>query len=68
MTVLTKSSAKKFVRKEFAMNNLCMGGGGQFVSRDEVALIQTSHATASWKPVSHIDVIDSVTKVIESHK
>ena len=42
------------------MNNLCMGGGGQFVSRDEVALIQTPRGTASWKPVSHIDVIDSV--------
>ena len=50
------------------MNNLCMGGGGQFVSRDEVALIQTPQSTASWKPVPHIDVINSVTKVIEAHK
>lgn len=48
-----------FARKELAMNNLCMGGGGQFGSRDEVALIQTPQSTASWKPVPHIDVINS---------
>ena len=40
------------------MNNLCMGGGGQFVSRDEVALVQTPRGTSSWKPVPHIEVID----------
>ena len=41
---------------------------GQFVSRDEVALVETPTGTASWKPVPHIEVIDAVTEVIDAHR
>ena len=41
---------------------------GQFVSRDEVAKVETPEGTASWKPVPHIDVIDAVSAVIDAHK
>ena len=40
------------------MSTLSMGGGGQFVNRSEVALVQTPRGTSSWKPVPHIEVID----------
>ena len=49
------------------MSNLCMGGGGQFVDRSEVALVQTPRGTSSWKPVPHIEVIDAVTAVVKAH-
>ena len=35
---------------------------GKFVGRDEIALVPTPEATASWKPVPHSDVIDAVTE------
>ena len=41
------------------MSTLSMGGGGQFVDRSEVALVQTPRGTSSWKPVPHIEVIDA---------
>ena len=41
---------------------LCMSGGGQFVDRNAVALVDTPERTDSWKPVPHIEVIDAVTE------
>ena len=38
---------------------------GKFVSRDEIAMVQTPPATESWKPVPHMEVIDAVTDVVE---
>ena len=49
------------------MSNLCMGGGGQIVDRNGVALVETPAGTASWKPVPHIEVIDAVTEVVKAH-
>ena len=40
---------------------------GQFVGRDEIALVPTPTATASWKPVPHVEVIDAVTDVVRAH-
>jgi len=50
------------------MSNLCMGGGGQIVDRQTVAMVETPIGTASWKPVPHIEVIDAVTEVVKAHK
>ena len=49
------------------MSNLILSGGGQFVNRDEVALIETPERTDSWKPVPHIEVIEAVTEVVKAH-
>ena len=46
---------------------LCMSGGGQFVDRNEVALVETPTGTDSWKPVPHIEVIEAVTEVVKAH-
>ena len=40
---------------------------GKFVGRDEIALVPTPTATASWKPVPHVEVIDAVTDVVRAH-
>lgn len=40
---------------------------GKYVSKDEVARIDTPCSTATWRPVPHIDVIEAVTKVIRAH-
>ena len=40
---------------------------GKFVSRAEVARTDTPCSTATWRPVSHIDVIEAVTEVIRAH-
>ena len=40
---------------------------GKFVGRDEIALVPTPDATASWKPVPHSDVIEAVTEVVYTH-
>ena len=40
---------------------------GKFVSRDEIALVQTPPATESWKPVPHMEVIEAVTDVVKAH-
>ena len=40
---------------------------GKFVGRDEIALVPTPAATASWKPVPHVEVIDAVTDVVRAH-
>ena len=48
------------------MSNLMMSGGGQFVDRNTVALVETPERTDSWKPVPHIAVIDAVTEVVNA--
>ena len=40
---------------------------GKFVGRDEIAMVPTPTATASWKPVPHVEVIDAVTDVVRAH-
>ena len=40
---------------------------GKFVGRDEIAMVPTPEATASWKPVPHVEVIDAVTDVVKAH-
>jgi len=40
---------------------------GKYVSRDEVACIDTPSSTDTWRPVPHIDVIEAVTEVIKAH-
>ena len=49
------------------MCSLCMSGGGQFVDRNEVALVETPTGTDSWKPVPHIEVIEAVSQVVKAH-
>ena len=39
---------------------------GKYVGRDEIATIPTPEGTASWHPVPHLDVIDSVTEAIKA--
>ena len=46
---------------------LCMSGGGQFVDRNEVALVETPTGTESWHPVPHIEVIEAVSQVVKAH-
>ena len=41
---------------------------GKFVSREEVARIDTPSSTNTWRPVPHIDVIEAVTEVISAHR
>ena len=41
---------------------------GKFVGRDEIAMVPTPAATASWKPVPHSEVIDAVTDVVKAHR
>ena len=40
---------------------------GKYVSRDEVARIDTPGSTDTWCPVPHIDVIKAVTEVVRAH-
>ena len=41
---------------------------GKYVSRDEVACIDTPSSTDTWHPVPHMDVIEAVTEVIKAHR
>ena len=41
---------------------------GKYVSREEVAHIETPSSTDTWRPVPHIDVIEAVTEVIKAHR
>ena len=41
---------------------------GKFVGRDEIAMVPTPTATASWRPVPHSEVIDAVTDVVKAHR
>jgi len=49
------------------MSNLMMSGGGRFVDRETVALVDTPIPTVSWKPVPHIEVIEAVSEVVHAH-
>ena len=40
---------------------------GKYVSREEVACIDTPNSTDTWRPVPHIDVIEAVTEVVRAH-
>ena len=39
---------------------------GKYVGRNEIATVPTPTGTTSWKPVPHMDVIDSVTEAIKA--
>ena len=41
---------------------------GKYVSRDEVACIDTPSSTDTWHPVPHMDVIEAVTEVVRAHR
>ncbi len=45
---------------------LMVDSKAKFVGRDEIALVPTPAATASWKPVPHTEVIDSVTDMVRA--
>lgn len=49
------------------MSNLMMSGGGKFVTRNEIALIDTPEATHTWRPVPHIDVVDAVEQTLQKN-
>jgi len=46
---------------------LLIDSNARYVGRDEIAMVSTPTATASWKPVPHLDVIDAVTDVVKAH-
>jgi len=43
-----------------------MSGGGKYVTRDELALIDTPARTSSWCPVPHREVVDMLSHAIEA--
>jgi len=44
---------------------LMIDSNARYVRRNEIAMVPTPAATASWKPVPHLDVIDAVTDVVK---
>jgi hypothetical protein len=48
------------------MNGLMLHCGAQYVGREEIALVPTPRATASWHPVPHNEVITTVADAVES--
>ncbi len=46
---------------------LMIDSNARYVGRNEIAMVPTPVATASWKPVPHRDVIDAVTDVVKVH-
>ena len=44
---------------------LMIDSNARYVGRNEIAMVPTPAATASWKPVPHLDVIDAVTNVVK---
>ncbi len=44
---------------------LMIDSNARYVGRNEIAMVPTPAATASWKPVPHLDVIDAVTDVVK---
>lgn len=44
---------------------LMIDSNARYVGRNEIAMVPTPAATASWKPVPHRDVIDAVTDVVK---
>ncbi|MEA4863598.1 MAG: DUF932 domain-containing protein [Victivallaceae bacterium] len=39
----------------------------KYATRNEIAMVPTPEATASWHPVPHVEVIDAVTGVVKDH-
>ena len=46
---------------------LMIDSNARYVGRNEIAQVLTPVATASWKPVPHLDVIDAVTDVVKAN-
>jgi len=46
---------------------LLIDTNARYVGRNEIAMVPTPVATASWKPVPHLDVIDAVTDVVKAN-
>ena len=46
---------------------LMIDSNARYVGRNEIAMVPTPAATASWKPVPHLDVIDAVTDVVKAN-
>jgi len=46
---------------------LMIDSNARYVGRNEIAQVPTPVATASWKPVPHLDVIDAVTDVVKAN-
>ncbi len=44
---------------------LMIDSNARYVGRNEIAMVPTPAATASWKPVPHLDVINVVTDVVK---
>ena len=42
------------------MEGLCMSKGGAFIDRAQLATIPAPRATATWRPVKHIDVVQAI--------
>lgn len=47
--------------------SLLLSSKEKFVGRQELVNISTPDATKSWKPVPHVEVVDSVVEVIGQH-
>ena len=47
---------------------LMIDSNAKFVGRDAIAQVPTPAATASWKPVPHVEVIDAVTDMIQARR
>ncbi|MDD5699052.1 MAG: DUF932 domain-containing protein [Victivallaceae bacterium] len=47
---------------------LMIDSNAKFVGRDAIARVPTPAATASWKPVPHVEVIDAVTDMIQARR
>ena len=47
---------------------LMIDSNAKFVGRDAIARVPTPAATASWKPIPHVEVIDAVTDMIQAHR
>ena len=54
------------IRKNETMNGLLLHCGSQYVGREEIALAPTPCGTATWHPVPHSEVIETVSNAVES--
>ena len=48
------------------MDGLMLHCGSKYVGREEIAMVPTPGATASWHPVPHYEIITMVSKAVES--
>ena len=47
--------------------NLCLHCGGQKVERAEVQLVPTPHATATWTPIPHLELVAQVERTLRTN-